>query len=144
MYQPLKLLDFLFIVEQKCAYQDLDFKDQDAYHLMLLTHDNILIAYTRLLPPEISYKDYSSIGRVITHSNYRTQGIGKDIMLKSIYYLDILFPHYNIKISAQSYLLKFYETFSFFTDGIEYLEDDIPHTAMIRHSTHFEPQSKSY
>jgi ElaA protein len=89
---------------------------------------------TRLVPPKISYDEYSSIGRVATHLNWRGAGIGKLIMKKSIDQCEFLFPGYNIKISAQSYLIPFYESFDFEKTGKEYLEDNIPHHAMIRHS----------
>ncbi|MBL0238936.1 MAG: GNAT family N-acetyltransferase [Saprospiraceae bacterium] len=144
LYQILQLRAEVFIVEQQCVYQDLDSKDQDAFHLMLHNQDNLLLAYTRLLPPDISYKNYSSIGRVVSHPGFRSKGLGKSILQKSILYIENLFPQYNIKISAQSYLIKFYESFSFQTIGDEYLEDNIPHTAMIKYLIPFEQQLKSH
>jgi len=41
-----------------------------------------------------------------------------------------LFPDTPIKISAQSYLIRFYESYGFVPLGEDYLEDDIPHRAM--------------
>lgn len=144
LYQILQLRAEVFIVEQQCVYQDLDSKDQDAFHLMLHNQDNLLLAYTRLLPPDISYKNYSSIGRVVSHPDFRSKGLGKSIMQKSILYIENLFPQNHIKISAQSYLIKFYESFSFQTIGDEYLEDNIPHTTMIKYLIPSEQQLKSF
>ena len=49
--------------------------------------------------------------------------------------IDAIKKHYNqtqIKISAQTYLLKFYNDLGFKKQGNPYLEDGIPHTAMIK------------
>ena len=37
----------------------------------------------------------------------------------------------KMKLSAQTYLIKFYESHGFRTTGEGYLEDGIPHIAMI-------------
>ena len=42
------------------------------------------------------------------------------------------YKEFKIKISAQSYLKNFYKKFGFKSIGEEYLEDGIPHTAMIK------------
>jgi len=52
-------------------------------------------------------------------------------MLKSIQMTRELFGNLPIKIGAQSYLLRFYESFGFQSTGEEYLEDGIPHTKMV-------------
>jgi ElaA protein len=54
------------------------------------------------------------------------------LMHESISACEKLFGKSDIKISAQTYLLKFYESLGFVSTGKEYLEDDIPHTEMIR------------
>lgn len=79
----------------------------------------------------ISYEEYASIGRVITSSHYRRTGVGKELMRFSIDEVKRLWADAKIKISAQVYILHFYESLGFEAVGEEYLEDDIPHKAMI-------------
>lgn len=136
LYKLLQLRVAVFIVEQNCLYQDLDGKDLKSYH-MLVFDKEMLIAVTRLVPPGISYEGYASIGRVATHIDHRRKGLGRLLMEKSIEECERLFPGYNIKISAQTYLIPFYESLQFEKFGSEYLEDDMPHHAMIRHSLQF-------
>ena len=133
LYKLLQLRVAVFIVEQNCAYLDPDDKDQQSYHLMGFD-GSTLVAVTRLVPPKISYEGYASIGRVATHSGYRGLGLGREIMEKSLEACGRLFPGYDIKISAQTYLIPFYESLQFEKQGPEYLEDGLPHQAMIRHS----------
>ena len=129
-YSATQLRIAVFIIEQTCIYQDLDGKDLQCYHLLGST-DNSLVAYARIVPPGISYAAYASIGRVVTHPKYRKYGFGKLLMSQAIQHCKELFPDYPIKISAQSYLISFYKEFGFKPVGEEYLEDDIPHHAMI-------------
>lgn len=132
LYDILQLREEVFEIEQACIYPDMDNKDKEAYHLMLYL-DHKLVGYARLLNAGISYEDYCSIGRVCTHHSVRRTGFGKLVMDEAILQCQNLFPQLNeIKISAQSYLVKFYSEFGFKSTGKEYLEDDIPHTEMIR------------
>ncbi|MEO6190863.1 MAG: GNAT family N-acetyltransferase [Saprospiraceae bacterium] len=131
LYDILQLRNEVFIVEQNCVYQDLDNKDKLAYHLMIY-HSNSLVATTRILGPGISYEEYSSIGRVCTELNARKLNLGRKAMENSIDLIKKLYPKAHIKISAQSYLKKFYTEFGFEEDGEEYLEDNIPHIGMIK------------
>lgn len=133
LYRIIQLRINVFIVEQNCPYPDLDDKDLVSNHVMIWKGDE-LIAVTRLVPPGISYPNYASIGRVATHANYRGSGLGKLVMTESIKACEELFLGYNIKISAQAYLVAFYTALGFDKIGEEYLEDNIPHIAMIKHS----------
>jgi ElaA protein len=119
----------VFVVEQQCVYQDADNKDPACHHLMCWEGKKLL-AYTRLVPPGISYRE-SSIGRVVSSPSVRGTGIGKILMQKSIGLLKSLYPTHSIKIGAQLYLKKFYESFSFAQTSEPYLEDGIPHIEML-------------
>lgn len=130
LYEILKLRQEVFIVEQDCPYLDTDGKDDKAYHVLFYQAQE-LVAYTRLLPKGVSYEKYASIGRVVNHKSVRGQGIGKDLMELSIQSCKSLFPGESIKISAQQYLLKFYQDLGFVETGESYLEDGIPHCGMI-------------
>ena len=84
-----------------------------------------------IMPPGISYPDYASIGRVVTSPTARRTGAGKLLMRESIAWCARLYGEAPIKISAQVYLIRFYESFGFEKVGAEYLEDDIPHVGMV-------------
>ena len=107
-----------------------DGKDLLSHHLMGF-QDKTLVAYSRLVSPGISYLE-PSIGRVITARGYRHNGYGKELMRKSIEGIEKLYGKTPIRIGAQVYLMKFYETFGFKQDGIPYLEDGIDHVKMLR------------
>ena len=130
LYNILQLRNEVFIVEQNCPYQDLDNKDLYAFHLMGMK-ENKLLAYARLLAPGISYSE-SSIGRVVSSPAARKTGMGKKLMKESIVQIKNLFQTDIIRIGAQLYLKKFYESFGFIQDGDTYLEDNIPHIIMLR------------
>lgn len=130
LYDVLQLRSEVFVVEQDCVYQDIDGKDQQALHIIGYKNNN-LVAYTRVFKPGDYFK-YASIGRVVVRENERQYQYGYDIMKASI---EAVKTHYNqtkIKISAQTYLKRFYNNLEFFEVGEEYLEDGIPHIAMIR------------
>jgi len=129
LYKILQLRNEVFVVEQNCAYQDCDDKDLKAYHLMGWQDEN-LIAYTRLRAKGISYNDAASIGRVVTSPFFRKRNIGKELMQKSIIEIYRFFGKITIKVSAQYYLKKFYESFGFVQQTEIYLEDGIEHICM--------------
>lgn len=135
LYKIIELRQEVFVVEQNCVYQDLDNKDQDSWHLMGWNDEKQLVAYLRLMPEGLSYADHASIGRVVTAQKVRKQGAGKELMKRALEVAEKLFPKCTLKISAQVYLLKFYNSFGFEAVGAEYLEDGIPHIAMIRKYT---------
>lgn len=133
LYDVLQLREAVFQIEQNCIYKDIDDKDRKCYHLMLYKEAE-LVAYCRLVPDGISYDGYASIGRVVSNSNYRQEGYGRQLMAKAMEKMMQVFPHLPIKISAQLYLQKFYESFGFTVVGEWYMEDDIPHIAMVKKS----------
>jgi len=130
LYALLQLRNEVFIVEQNCVYNDPDGKDQPAWHLMA-NEDGKLVAYTRILPPGVSYTD-PAIGRVVTSSLKRRSGLGRELMKRSIEACEKLFGKISITLSAQVYLQSFYESLGFIVAGEEYLEDGIPHIKMSR------------
>lgn len=129
LYEILKLRSEVFVVEQKCAYQDLDNKDEKALHLVG-EKNNKIIAYTRIFRKGDFFKN-SSIGRVLVKKEYRNKDYGRIIMRRSIEKLKEDPKEEKIELSAQKYLLKFYSELGFEKKGEEYLEDNIPHVKMI-------------
>lgn len=132
LYEIMALRQAVFVVEQNCPYLDADGHDQVAFHLLCQHRDGTLVAYTRLFGPGSYYPGYASIGRVATADSVRGTGLGRNLLQESIRQIGLLFNSPGIKISAQSYLIKFYESFGFISVGEEYLEDGIPHISMIR------------
>jgi ElaA protein len=129
LYDILRLRNEVFVVEQQCVFQDADNKDQACWHLMA-RNDAALIAYTRLVPPGVSY-DEPSIGRVVTAITVRGSGIGRELMLHSIGECRKLFGNRAIRIGAQLYLKNFYTSLGFVPTGGIYPEDGIPHMQML-------------
>jgi ElaA protein len=131
LHEIMALRQTVFIVEQNCPYLDADFKDLQSYHLFLRNEEGRMVAYSRLVPEGISYPDFTSIGRVVVHPEIRRTGTGKQLMVESISACVSCFGNKSIKISAQSYLRDFYASFGFEQISEPYMEDDIPHIAMI-------------
>jgi len=131
MYRILALRADVFVVEQACAYQDLDGKDEHSFWVWAEDENGTVHATARLLPAGISYKEIS-IGRVCTSMESRRTGLGKLLMEECLNQCERLWGKQTITISAQQYLLKFYNELGFVEEGEMYLEDDIPHLKMKR------------
>jgi ElaA protein len=128
LYEILQLRSEVFVVEQDCVYQDIDFKDQKALHVFGYKNNKI-VAYTRIFKSG-DYFDNASIGRVLVVASERKYGFGHDLMKASIAAINTHFKVTEITISAQKYLKKFYESHQFTQVGEAYLEDGIPHIRM--------------
>ena len=122
----------VFVVEQNCAYLDADGRDLTGWHLMGQNTEGVLVAYSRLLPIGVAYDNYASIGRVICSAKARGLGYGKILMTESILQIKKRFPNQPVKIGAQSYLLKFYQSLGFNQCSDIYLEDGIEHIYMLK------------
>ena len=129
MYKILQLRSEVFVVEQNCVFLDMDNKDDGSLHFAGYVNNDIA-AYTRLVPPGYIYEEMS-IGRVVTSPKHRSKGLGKELMQRSIELCKHYFGDGNIKIGAQCYLLKFYESLGFKIIGERYDEDGIEHVHMM-------------
>lgn len=125
LYEILKLRVEIFVVEQDCAYQDLDDKDQCAYHLFLEDEDEI-IAVLRILPENVAFEDMA-IGRIVVRKSHRGQGIARAMMKMAMDFIVKDLGKRRIRLSGQAYLVDFYEDLGFKRVSDEYLEDGIPH-----------------
>lgn len=132
LYDLLQLRSEIFVVEQDCVYQDIDGKDQKALHVLGYKQE-MLVAYTRIFKPN-DYFEYASIGRVLVKSGERRLNYGYDIMNASINAIHESYNTDTVKISAQTYLKRFYNNLGFTQVGEAYLEDGIPHMAMVKTS----------
>ena len=129
LYAILRLRSEVFVVEQNCVFLDMDNKDLYCHHLMGWENSQLL-GYSRVLNAGISYEE-SSIGRIVTSPSARGRGIGRDLLIQSINTLYSLHGKRDIRIGAQYYLKKFYESFGFVQKGDIYLEDGIEHIEML-------------
>ncbi len=131
LYEMLQLRSEVFVVEQSCAFQDMDGADQQALHLLGTDSAGHLQAYARCIPAGLKFKE-ASIGRVITSAAMRGQGAGHVLMREAIERLHQAWGHQAIRISAQSRLADFYRQHGFEPSGQPYIEDGIPHIEMLR------------
>jgi len=130
LYKLLQLRAEVFVVEQDCAYQDVDGKDESSLHV-LAVDNNTLVAYARIVLPGVSYKEVS-IGRVVVSASHRNKSLGYELMERAIGFIVNILEPQPIRISAQSHLEEFYSRLGFIFTGKAYLEDGIPHIEMLR------------
>jgi ElaA protein len=129
LYSILRLRSEIFVVEQNCVYKDLDNKDLSAYHLMAIDNNEI-VAYLRVLPKRVSYKEIS-IGRFVVKKDYRGKNLGLELLSKALNFIEENLKEKEVRISAQVYVKELYKKAGFIEASEEYLEDDIPHIEML-------------
>lgn len=130
LFQIYKLRTKVFVVEQNCAYQEVDEDDLIAEHLQLINAQNKLVGYLRLIPEKLA--NQIRIGRVVVNPQFRGQGYGRTIITESLKYLRTIHPEITqVVIQAQAYLVKFYGSFEFQATSDVYLDTGIPHQDML-------------
>lgn len=130
LYLVFAAREAVFVVEQACAYQDLDGLDLQAHHLIAWEAENVA-AYLRVIEPGIKFIE-PAIGRVLTTMPYRGSGLGRKLVQTALEHIKHLYPMQCVRISAQVYLETFYRSFGFAPCSEPYLEDNIPHIEMLR------------
>jgi len=130
LYQVLGLRVKVFVVEQECAYQEVDQHDQTAIHLLGFDNEK-LVAYARIVAPGTVYNE-PSIGRVAVEKEHRNKGYGREIFTHSLEKAKQLYPKQTLKIQAQTYLEDFYKSFGFRTISKPYPDVGIWHIDMIK------------
>lgn len=135
VHAMLALRQQVFVLEQQCLYADIDGRDPRALHLLGWLDDgngaSQLAAYLRVFAPGDKCEE-AAIGRVLTASFVRGQGIGRALMAEGVHRTAQVFPDARIRISAQQHLQAFYREFGFAPVSDGYLEDGIPHIDMLR------------
>ncbi|MGY3778637.1 GNAT family N-acetyltransferase [Isobaculum melis] len=116
----------IFVVEQNCPYQEVDYADLISTHVFQ-TEDERVIAYARIIPEE----DGIHFGRVIVKKEARGNGLAKALISEVLTQIEYTYPNQPVKIQAQAYLEAFYGSFGFKAVSEPYLEDDIPHIDMV-------------
>lgn len=133
LYNILKLRVEVFVVEQNCPYPELDGLDEVSTHIVYEEGGEVL-AYARLVPAGKKY-DVPSIGRVIVRQEARGRGLAKELLERSIRYIDEQWKEPEIQLQGQEYLKDFYGSFGFEAISEVYDEDGIPHIDMKRSAT---------
>ena len=93
------------MVEQTCYYLDADDYDQKALHLFAEKEGKV-VAYCRIFPEGVKYPE-TSIGRVLTHPDFRNLKLGKTLIQFALEAIKTRFNTSECRISAQDYLIKF-------------------------------------
>ncbi|QHM71791.1 GNAT family N-acetyltransferase [Mixta intestinalis] len=132
LYDLLALRNRVFIVEQQCAYEDIDGQDlaRDNRHVFALGEGRLL-ACARLLSP-LDDNSPVTIGRVIVTSEARGLRLGYRLMEQVMVSCQRYWPDRQQALSAQAHLQAFYMRLGFKSVGDIYLEDNIPHIAMVK------------
>ena len=135
LFDLLKLRVDVFVVEQQCAYRELDDHDRhvETRHLLGRNEVGELIAYARLLSPGLRYPEVN-LGRFVVKAGFRKQGVGHQLLQAALKEISCCWPKTSIRISAQDYLQAFYAQYGFLRISEVFLEDGIPHVEMRKES----------
>ena len=119
----------IFVVEQECAYPELDDVDilEETRHIYCLDNEGEVVAYSRCYQKSIQV---TAIGRVIITEPNRGKGLASALMKESLHVCANLWPDCKVQLSAQTHLTPFYTRLGFKVISDSYLEDGIPHTDM--------------
>ena len=124
LYEILALRNSVFVVEQACAYQDIDGRDEAALHVIVREEEKLL-AYLRVLPRG---NGEAAIGRVLAVE--RRKGFATLALQAGITAAKERFGAKRVYLEAQTYARGLYEKQGFLQCGEEFLEDGIPHIPM--------------
>ena len=127
-FDILKLRIEIFVVEQCCYYQELDDEDKEAFHVSIY-NDGIIVAVGRIIP-NLHNKEVK-IGRIAVKMEYRKKGLAYKMMKDIMNFLSKDYKNFSVLLSAQTYLIEFYQSFGFKEVGDNYLEDGIEHINMV-------------
>ncbi|MFC4336582.1 GNAT family N-acetyltransferase [Salininema proteolyticum] len=125
LFSMMRLRQDVFVVEQDCAYPDMDDLDAEPETVHLWAEDGgDVVSCLRLYP----YEDGWKIGRVCTAADHRGTGLSARLMAEAVALKD---PAAMV-LDSQTYAMGFYAKHGFEPVGEEFLEDGIPHRRMRR------------
>ncbi|NRO98831.1 GNAT family N-acetyltransferase [Paraburkholderia sp. NMBU_R16] len=129
VYDLLAARNEVFVVEQNCAYGDVDGLDKSAWHLLAYAANGELAGYLRVLLPDENEPDVR-IGRVLTTAGFRGIGLGSAMLERARTHITAQWPGIAISLHAQAHLQAFYGAFGFKPSSDIHDEDGIPHIWM--------------
>ena len=127
-FDILKLRIEIFVVEQSCYYQELDDEDKEAFHVSIY-NNGIIVAVGRIIP-DLNNREVK-IGRIAVKMNQRKKGFASSMMEDMLNFISKRYGDFSVLLSAQTYLIKFYQSYGFNEIGDTYLEDGIEHINMV-------------
>ena len=127
-FDILKLRIEIFVVEQCCYYQELDNEDKEAFHVSIY-NDGIIVAVGRIIPNP--HNKEVKIGRIAVKMEHRKKGLAYKMMKDIMNFISKKYKNFSVLLSAQTYLIEFYQSFGFKEIGNTYLEDGIEHINMV-------------
>ncbi len=130
LHDLIRLRIDIFVVEQGCAYPELDGRDPHCFHVLGLSPNGDVVAGARIAPAGLIYP-YVSIGRVVVHADARGAGHGHHLMRAAMDFCEKQLHATSVKIAAQQYLEEFYTNLGFRTVSAPYLWDGIDHVDML-------------
>jgi ElaA protein len=127
LYEVLRFRQAIFVVEQGCAYPDLDEHDLSARHLLLWSGD-VLAGYLRLIPFESEAR--VAIGRVAVAEPLRHRGFARLLMAEALACCRRDYPDRAVTLTGQTYLAGFYESLGFAATSAPYDDYGLSHVHM--------------
>ncbi len=131
LHDLLKLRTDTFVVEQACAYPEIDGNDPKCFHTLGTDSGGVLRAVARIVPEGVNGKQLS-IGRVVVEPSARGRGAGRKLMEEAISFCESKWGKTTVKVAAQLYLKEFYRDLGFVPTGDVYPWDGIDHIDMLR------------
>lgn len=128
LHDLLKLREDIFVVEQGCAYHEIDGRDPSAWHVLGTNTEGLLVAYARILPAEPGGLPH--IGRVVVRKDHRGRGHAHGLMHACLSFLQERFGSSGSELAAQAHLERFYGGFGYRKVSEPYDWDGIPHIDM--------------
>lgn len=131
LYDLLKLRVDVFVVEQKCAYEELDGIDPQCRHLLVRNSVGELLGYLRLLPPGLRWPQ-PGLGRLVVARDARGEGLARALVQEGVRGCQTQYPEHDIHISAQQHLEAFYQSLGFVVNSTPFIDDGIWHVDMLK------------
>jgi len=130
MHEMLSLRSEVFVVEQQSLYLDPDEFDKDSWHLFGRSDSGLLMAYSRISVPGSKYSQ-ASLGRILVEKQSRGSGFGRQMIELSLAKCHYHYQGKGVRISAQTYLISFYQSFKFVVVGKPYDDGGVEHVEMV-------------
>ena len=128
LYRVLRLRQSVFVVEQRCAYPDLDGNDQGARHL-LLWHRDDLAGCLRLIPFDSERR--VAIGRVAVAVEMRHRGFARLMMTEALACCRSDYRNCAVTLTGQTYLVPFYESLGFAATSAPFEDYGLSHVRLV-------------